>query len=101
MYVGAIRELALGVMGGLNGTVFAYGATGSGKTHTMVGEWGLSLPGAAARLILARARVASRLIGSRGVSAAAGGRGGTAMHVGSRRAAGRSRFGAREVQGPS
>lgn len=24
-------------MVGLNGTVFAYGATGSGKTHTMVG----------------------------------------------------------------
>lgn len=23
---------------GLNGTVFAYGATGSGKTHTMVGK---------------------------------------------------------------
>jgi hypothetical protein len=38
VYAGAIRDLALGVVGGLNGTVFAYGATGSGKTHTMVGE---------------------------------------------------------------
>lgn len=27
-----------GVVDGLNGTVFAYGATGSGKTHTMVGR---------------------------------------------------------------
>lgn len=27
-----------GVLVGLNGTVFAYGATGSGKTHTMVGN---------------------------------------------------------------
>ncbi|KAH7404464.1 hypothetical protein KP509_15G026700 [Ceratopteris richardii] len=26
-----------GVVNGLNGTIFAYGATGSGKTHTMVG----------------------------------------------------------------
>ena len=26
-----------GVLRGLNATVFAYGATGSGKTHTMVG----------------------------------------------------------------
>lgn len=38
VYEGTIRELALGVAQGLNGTVFAYGATGSGKTHTMVGE---------------------------------------------------------------
>ena len=27
-----------GVLKGLNATVFAYGATGSGKTHTMVGD---------------------------------------------------------------
>jgi len=26
-----------GIMGGYNGTVFAYGATGAGKTHTMLG----------------------------------------------------------------
>ena len=48
MYEGTIRELALGVARGLNGTVFAYGTTGSGKTHTMVGEhpapWARSLP---------------------------------------------------------
>jgi len=25
------------VMGGYNGTIFAYGATGAGKTHTMIG----------------------------------------------------------------
>ncbi len=27
-----------GVLHGLNATVFVYGATGSGKTHTMVGS---------------------------------------------------------------
>ncbi|KAF8073085.1 KIN8B [Scenedesmus sp. PABB004] len=37
VYAGSIRELAAGVSRGLNGTVFAYGSTGSGKTHTMVG----------------------------------------------------------------
>eukprot|EP00878_Enallax_costatus_P036858 GHUV01041431.1.p1 GENE.GHUV01041431.1~~GHUV01041431.1.p1 ORF type:complete len:631 (+),score=211.73 GHUV01041431.1:428-2320(+) len=37
VYAGSIQELAAGVSRGLNGTVFAYGATGSGKTHTMVG----------------------------------------------------------------
>ena len=26
-----------GIMQGYNGTVFAYGATGAGKTHTMLG----------------------------------------------------------------
>jgi hypothetical protein len=39
VYMGSIQELAAGVTKGLNGTVFAYGSTGSGKTHTMVGEW--------------------------------------------------------------
>ena len=29
-----------GVLRGLNATIFAYGATGSGKTHTMVGSPG-------------------------------------------------------------
>jgi kinesin family protein 18/19 len=38
VYMGSIQELAAGVTKGLNGTVFAYGSTGSGKTHTMVGE---------------------------------------------------------------
>ena len=39
VYQGSIQALAAGVSRGLNGTVFAYGATGSGKTHTMVGEY--------------------------------------------------------------
>ena len=26
-------------MSGYNGTIFAYGQTGTGKTHTMVGSW--------------------------------------------------------------
>jgi kinesin family protein 18/19 len=38
VYQGSIADLAAGVVQGLNGTVFAYGSTGSGKTHTMVGE---------------------------------------------------------------
>lgn len=32
-----LQGLIAGVLLGLNTTVFAYGATGSGKTHTMVG----------------------------------------------------------------
>ena len=32
------QDLVPGVLKGLNATVFAYGATGSGKTHTMVGD---------------------------------------------------------------
>lgn len=32
-----MQGLIAGVLLGLNTTVFAYGATGSGKTHTMVG----------------------------------------------------------------
>ena len=28
------------VLQGYNGTIFAYGATGSGKTHTMFGDVG-------------------------------------------------------------
>lgn len=38
VYDGTIHELVLGCMKGLNVTVFAYGATGSGKTYTMVGK---------------------------------------------------------------
>lgn len=38
VYEGSIKELTAGVADGLNGTVFAYGSTGSGKTYTMVGE---------------------------------------------------------------
>jgi hypothetical protein len=42
VYDSTIADLVSGVMRGLNGTVFAYGATGSGKTHTMVGGWQLA-----------------------------------------------------------
>ena len=34
----ASQGMLPGVLRGLNATVFAYGATGSGKTHTMVGD---------------------------------------------------------------
>lgn len=37
VYNGTIRDLVVGVLYGINTTVFAYGATGSGKTYTMVG----------------------------------------------------------------
>lgn len=33
-----LRDLVSAVLYGINTTVFAYGATGSGKTYTMVGE---------------------------------------------------------------
>ena len=38
IYEGSIDELVGGVVHGVNGTVFAYGATGSGKTYSMVGK---------------------------------------------------------------
>jgi kinesin family protein 18/19 len=38
VYEATSRGLVLGVLTGYNATVFAYGATGSGKTHTMVGN---------------------------------------------------------------
>ena len=38
VYEATARRLIRGVLSGHNGTVFAYGATGSGKTYTMVGE---------------------------------------------------------------
>lgn len=38
VYEGTISPLVGRVADGMNSTVFAYGATGSGKTHTMVGE---------------------------------------------------------------
>ena len=38
VYDGVAATLVRGVLAGVNATVFAYGATGSGKTHTMVGE---------------------------------------------------------------
>ena len=37
VYARTTRFLVAGVMEGFNATVFAYGATGSGKTHTMLG----------------------------------------------------------------
>jgi kinesin family protein 18/19 len=36
VYNGTVRDLVSGVLYGINTTVFAYGATGSGKTYTMV-----------------------------------------------------------------
>lgn len=38
MLLPMLQTLIPGVLRGLNATVFAYGATGSGKTHTMVGK---------------------------------------------------------------
>ncbi|KAL0461907.1 UNVERIFIED_CONTAM: Kinesin-like protein KIN-8B [Sesamum latifolium] len=37
VYERSIRSTILGVVQGLNATIFAYGSTGSGKTYTMVG----------------------------------------------------------------
>jgi kinesin family protein 18/19 len=38
VYAKTTKFLVAGVMEGYNATVFAYGATGSGKTHTMLGN---------------------------------------------------------------
>lgn len=38
VYAKTTKFLVSGVMEGFNATVFAYGATGSGKTHTMLGN---------------------------------------------------------------
>lgn len=37
VYKGTTKNLVQDVLNNYNATVFAYGATGSGKTHTMVG----------------------------------------------------------------
>nr|GMD51684.1 kinesin-like protein KIN-8B [Ipomoea batatas] len=37
VYKRSIRPTVVGVIQGLNATIFAYGSTGSGKTYTMVG----------------------------------------------------------------
>ncbi|KAF2283839.1 hypothetical protein GH714_016421 [Hevea brasiliensis] len=37
VYKSSISSMISGVVQGLNATIFAYGSTGSGKTHTMVG----------------------------------------------------------------
>lgn len=39
VYEATGRGLISGVVNGMNSTVFAYGATGSGKTHTMIGSY--------------------------------------------------------------
>lgn len=38
VYEQAVKPIVTCVMEGFNGTVFAYGQTASGKTHTMLGE---------------------------------------------------------------
>jgi len=43
VYAGTVLPLIAGVLRGTNATVFAYGATGSGKTHTMVGDQARSI----------------------------------------------------------
>lgn len=38
MYADCAHDVVAGVMNGINGTIFAYGQTGAGKTYTMSGE---------------------------------------------------------------
>ncbi|XP_068194350.1 kinesin-like protein KIF3C isoform X2 [Antennarius striatus] len=38
IYEDAVRPLVESVLRGFNGTIFAYGQTGTGKTHTMIGD---------------------------------------------------------------
>ena len=38
VYSGAVERIVASVLQGYNGTVFAYGQTGAGKTHTMEGS---------------------------------------------------------------
>ena len=38
VFQGCVGDLVPGVLEGFNGTVFAYGATGCGKTHTISGS---------------------------------------------------------------
>lgn len=38
IYEDAFRELVDSVLDGFNGTIFAYGQTGTGKTYTMEGK---------------------------------------------------------------
>lgn len=45
VYLGVARELVHSVVRGLNGTVFAYGQTSSGKTYTMQGGENEESPG--------------------------------------------------------
>lgn len=38
VYTVAVEPIVESVLDGYNGTIFAYGQTSSGKTHTMLGE---------------------------------------------------------------
>ena len=38
VYKRAVEPIVESVLDGYNGTIFAYGQTSSGKTHTMLGE---------------------------------------------------------------
>jgi kinesin family protein 5 len=38
VYKTAVEPIVESVLDGYNGTIFAYGQTSSGKTHTMLGE---------------------------------------------------------------
>ena len=38
LYEGSVKPIVSSVFEGYNGTVFAYGQTGTGKTHTMEGD---------------------------------------------------------------
>lgn len=43
VYQASVRPVIEGIIDGINATIFAYGATGTGKTHTMIGSE--NLPG--------------------------------------------------------
>jgi kinesin family protein 18/19 len=45
VFAGSAREVLDSVVEGYNATVFAYGATSSGKTHTMIGEREIGMEG--------------------------------------------------------
>eukprot|EP00656_Telonema_subtile_P054995 TRINITY_DN8368_c0_g1_i1.p1 TRINITY_DN8368_c0_g1~~TRINITY_DN8368_c0_g1_i1.p1 ORF type:complete len:765 (-),score=199.17 TRINITY_DN8368_c0_g1_i1:75-2369(-) len=38
VYEASVRPVIEGIIDGINATIFAYGATGTGKTHTMIGN---------------------------------------------------------------
>jgi hypothetical protein len=47
----SVSSIAVGVAGGVNGCVFAYGQTGAGKTHTMLGDERNSYDGVTGRCV--------------------------------------------------
>ena len=57
MYDGAIRPIVEEVLDGYNCTIFAYGQTGTGKTHTMEGEHEGSVDGQGPTLAHFRAQL--------------------------------------------